>query len=180
MPSRRFARRCPVRGARRSASRCSPLAAVTYAAQQAIGPRGQSLAGVLFFFGLVAMFSSNLRAVNWRTIGFGFLLQVALALLVLHGRVTIGTHEYSVYHALERAGDVVRAFIDCSDQGAKFVFGNLSDPESMQKVFADDYLFPFAFKALPPILFLSAFFTVLYHFGILQACVRLAARSWST
>ena len=34
----------------------------------------------------------------------------------------------------------------------------------------------FAFKALPPILFISAFFTVLYHFGILQWCVRRMAR----
>ncbi|HEX4146079.1 MAG TPA: nucleoside transporter C-terminal domain-containing protein [Pirellulales bacterium] len=152
------------------------LALATYASQQTIGPRGQSLAGVLFFFGLVAMFSANLRAVNWRTIGCGILLQMGLALLVLHGRITIGEHQYSVYHAIERAGDVVTALIDCSDQGAKFVFGNLADPASMHKVFGQDYLFAFAFKALPPILFLSALFTVLYHFGVLQACVRLAAR----
>ncbi len=152
------------------------LVLATYASQAAIGPRGQSLAGMVFFFGLVAMFSSNLRAVNWRTIACGIVLQMGLALLVLHGRITLAGHEYSVYHAIERVGDVVKAFIDCSDQGAKFVFGNLADPASMQKVFGEDYLFAFAFKALPPILFLSAFFTVLYHFGVLQACVRLAAR----
>jgi concentrative nucleoside transporter, CNT family len=152
------------------------LALLTYASQDAIGTRGQSLAGVFFFFGLVAMFSSNLRAVNWRTIASGVLLQMGLALLVLHGRVTVGGHEYSVYYAIERAGDVVKTFIDCSDQGAKFVFGNLADPASMHNAFGDNYIFPFAFKALPPILFLSAFFTVLYHFGVLQVCVRLAAR----
>ena len=37
-------------------------------------------------------------------------------------------------------------------------------------------MFQFAFVALPPILFVSAFFTVLYHFGILQWFVRLFAR----
>jgi CNT family concentrative nucleoside transporter len=37
-------------------------------------------------------------------------------------------------------------------------------------------MFQFAFVALPPILFVSAFFTLLYHFGILQKCVRLLAR----
>ena len=36
-------------------------------------------------------------------------------------------------------------------------------------------MFQFAFVALPPILFVSAFFTVLYHFGILQWCVRMLA-----
>src|ERR1051325_5914374 len=34
----------------------------------------------------------------------------------------------------------------------------------------------FAFKALPPILFVSAFFTVLYHYGVLQRIVRLMAK----
>jgi CNT family concentrative nucleoside transporter len=152
------------------------IAAVAYATRESIGPRGQSLAGIFFFFGVVAMFSANLRAVNWRTIGWGIALQTLLAVLVLHGRITIGNTTYSVYGAFEQVGDVVKAFISCSDQGAKFVFGNLADPDSMQNAFGRDYLFPFAFKALPPILFVSAFFTLLYHFGILQACVRLMAR----
>ena len=54
-----------------------------YAAHEAIGPRGQAFAGIFVFFGLVAMFSANLRAVNWRTIAWGVALQVILALLVL-------------------------------------------------------------------------------------------------
>jgi CNT family concentrative nucleoside transporter len=37
-------------------------------------------------------------------------------------------------------------------------------------------MFQFAFIALPPILFISAFFTVLYHFGILQLIVRALAK----
>ena len=39
--------------------------------------------GVLVFFGIVALFSANLRRVNWRTIGWGIALQVGLAILVL-------------------------------------------------------------------------------------------------
>jgi CNT family concentrative nucleoside transporter len=34
----------------------------------------------------------------------------------------------------------------------------------------------FAFSALPPIIFVASFFTVLYHFGVLQFVVRLFAR----
>ena len=51
--------------------------------QATIGVRGQAVAGVFCFFGLVAMFSTNLRAVNWRTIGWGVALQIILAVLVL-------------------------------------------------------------------------------------------------
>src|SRR5207302_8228122 len=39
-----------------------------------------------------------------------------------------------------------------------------------------EFMFIFAFKALPPILFVSAFFTVLYHYGVLQWCVRVLAK----
>jgi CNT family concentrative nucleoside transporter len=56
------------------------------------------------------------------------------------------------------------------------VFGNLAQPEHLAKVYGRDFLFPFAFKALPPLLFLSAFFAVLFHYGILQWCVRVMAR----
>ncbi len=69
-----------------------------------------------------------------------------------------------------------KAFIGFSDRGAEFVFGNLARPDDLVNVYGKDFLFPFVFKALPPILFVSAFFTVLYHYGVLQWSVRLMAR----
>src|ERR1700722_2139867 len=59
------------------------LGGLAYLLRDVIGPRGQSVAGIFCFFGLVAMFSSNLRAVNWRTIGWGIVIQIILAVLVL-------------------------------------------------------------------------------------------------
>lgn len=152
------------------------MALLAYVVQQWIGLRGQAIAGVVFFFGIVAVFSSNLRAVNWRAIGWGFGLQLILALLVLQGNITLGEHTYSVKSGIERVGDVFKAVIGFSDKGAEFVFGNLARPDHLAKVYGKDFLFPFAFRALPPILFISAFFTVMYHFGILQWCVGLMAR----
>jgi CNT family concentrative nucleoside transporter len=152
------------------------LAVAAWVLQGVIGTRGQALAGVFCFFGLVALFSKNLRLVKWRTIGWGFALQLLLALLVLKGRLEIGGRTYSVRAGIERVGDLFKAFIGFSDRGAEFVFGNLARPDHMAQVFGRDFLFPFVFKALPPILFVSASFTVLYHYGILQKCVRLMAR----
>lgn len=144
------------------------LALAAYASRSVIGVRGQAFAGVFCFFGLVAMCSSNLRAVNWRTIGWGIALQVVLAVLVL--KVP------AVKAAFEAAKVVVVNFIDFSDKGAEFVFGNLARPGDIALNPGKEFLFMFAFKALPPILFVSAFFTVLYHYGILQRIVRLMAR----
>ncbi len=146
----------------------SVLLILAYVLRDQIGVRGQSVAGVVFFFGLVAMFSTNLRLVNWHTIYWGFGLQLVLAVLVL--KVPI------IYEALTKVGEVMKAFIGFSDEGAKFVFGNLAVPGDIALNPGVEFLFIFAFKALPPILFVSAFFTVLYHFGVLQWCVRLMAR----
>lgn len=139
-----------------------------FLARNFISPRGQAVAGVLCFFGLVAMFSSNLRAVKWSTIGWGIALQLILAVLVL--RVPF------IKKGFESAKEVVVSFISFSDKGAEFVFGNLARPGDIALNPGKEFLFMFAFKVLPPILFISAFFTVLYHYGILQRIVRLMAR----
>src|SRR5262245_56192996 len=165
------------------------LTAAAYAGQGVVGPRGQAAVGILAFFTLGAAFSANLRSVNWRTIGWGIGLQALLALAVIKGKWTIEkevigpdgapttvTTEYSVYAAFERVGDVVKKFIGFSDEGARFVFGNLANPGDIALTSNAKPLFMFAFKALPPILFVSAFFTVLYHFGVLQWLVRVFAR----
>ena len=193
----------------------SLLGFFAYLLRESIGLRGQSGVGVIVFFGLVAIFSANLRAVRWSTIAWGIGLQIALAILVLKvgytrqltehesqslqaqravAMIGLGTHGAlavmpaipvsppetkfvrPVYVVFERLGDFVKAFISFSDEGAKFVFGNLAQPGDIALNPGAEFLFMFAFKALPPILFVSAFFTVLYHFGVLQWCVRLMAR----
>lgn len=141
---------------------------LSYVIRDVIGLRGQACAGVLCFFGIVAAFSQNLRAVNWRTVGFGICLQIFLALLVLKSP--------QVYTAFEWVGAIFKKFISFSDKGAEFVFGNLARPGDMALNPQAEFLFMFAFKALPPILFVSAFFTLLYHFGILQFFVNLMSR----
>src|SRR5947209_5069577 len=83
------------------------IAAVTASAwllRGFVGVRGQALAGVFVFFAVVALFSTNLRAVNWRTIGWGIGLQAVLAVLVLKVPV--------VTRAFEVAAAVVRKFIN--------------------------------------------------------------------
>src|SRR6266516_3179618 len=114
------------------------LAESAYVARDLIGLRGQSAVGVVFFFGLVAMFSNNLRAVNWRTIAWGFGLQLVLAVLVL--KVD------AVYWAFERVGEVVKAFIGFSDKGAEFVFGNLAKPGDIALNPGVEFISIFAFQ----------------------------------
>jgi len=131
-----------------------------YVSHSVIGYRGQAMVGIVAFLLLAAATSANLRAVNWKTIGWGIAIQIALALAV--------TQLSLVQQALRGVGAGIKVLIDCSDKGAEFVFGSLSKVDGPSG-------FVFAFKALPPIIFVSAFFSVLYYIGLLQLVVRAFA-----
>jgi CNT family concentrative nucleoside transporter len=111
--------------------------------------------------------------VNWRTVWWGIGLQVAMALLILKVEIGGWRPGYEFFSAIATG---VARFLDFTDTGSTFVFGVLADQEKMTAVFGQGNGLVFAFRALPTIVFIASFFTVLYHFGILQLVVRLMAR----
>jgi CNT family concentrative nucleoside transporter len=137
-----------------------------FVADKEVVVRVQAGMGVVAFIGIVAVFSTNLRAINWRTLGWGFALQVLLALYVLKFEIFGYRPGYELFNALAA---VAKKFLEFTDEGSKFVFGNLAKPET------PGIGFVFAFRALPTIVFVSAFFSVLYYFGVLQRVVRVMA-----
>jgi CNT family concentrative nucleoside transporter len=160
------------------------VVAAAYLLRDVVPPRGRALFGIPVFVGLAAVFSTDLRRVNWRTVAAGFALQVALAVLIL--KVPF------VYDVFDLIGQAIRKFLDFTDEGAKFVFGPLADPKpppadpvggvagGTAVPFVQEAVpgrpFLFAFKALPAVIFVSSFFTVLYYLGVLQFVVKLFAR----
>ena len=160
------------------------LVAVAYLAGDTLGPPGRALLGIPCFIALAALFSADLRRVNWRTVAAGFALQLVLALLILRFP--------PVYDVFALIGEAIKKFLDFTDEGTRFVFGPLADPsqppaEAAGAVaggsavpFTRDKIpgrpFLFAFKALPAVIFVSSFFTVLYYLGVLQFVVKLFAR----
>ena len=139
-----------------------------------LGPRAQAAAGALCFISIVAAFSPDLTRVNWRTVLWGMALQLGFALLIL--KLEIGGRRPGFEFFSAVAGGVKR-FLEFTDAGSLFVFGVLADPARLGDTFGPAYGFIFAFKALPTIIFISSFFTVLYYFGVLQVIVRLMARA---
>ncbi len=127
--------------------------------------------GIVCFIAVVATFSSNLRAVNWRTVMWGIAIQWLLALFILKFEIGGRRPGYDFFSSV--AGGV-KQFLEFTNAGSQFVFGGLADPATMSKVFPGGFIF--AFVGLPTIIFVSAFFTLLYYFGILQFIVRLMAR----
>ena len=122
--------------------------------------RFTGILGLLTMLGLAYVFSSNRRAIRLKTVAWGLGLQFAFAVAVL--RVDAGRRFF------QKAGDVVSHVLSYSYVGSQFVFGDLGKQGSHLG-------FYFAFQVLPTIIFICAFFAVLYHFGVMQFVIRIAA-----
>jgi concentrative nucleoside transporter, CNT family len=116
--------------------------------------------GIAVILGGAYLFSTNRRAIKLRTIAWGLGLQIALGLFVLRvpaGRVLFATLGYYAKHLL-----------DFSYVGSTFVFGEIGKADSNLGLI-------FAFQVLPTIIFIAAFFAILYHIGVMQIVIRAAA-----
>lgn len=148
------------------------VGAIAYLFHGALGAKFQAGCGIVCFLGLAAALSSSLQSVSRKTLLWGIGLQFALAAVIIHPNPL--NHPWFNFEwvggLFRLVGAGIKALITASDKGADFVFGTLSDPGGKAG-------FVFAFKALPPIIFVSAFFSVLYYLGVLQFLVRLMARA---
>jgi CNT family concentrative nucleoside transporter len=104
--------------------------------------------------------STDRKRIRWRTVAWGLGLQLLFAFCVL--RFSYGEQ------GLMWAGGVVKAMLATTYAGTKVLFGPLGVPDgSMGSIFA--------FQVLPTIIFISAFFALLYHIGVMQLVIRALA-----
>lgn len=150
------------------------LAVGAFLLRGTLNPRVQGVLGIVCFISIVMAFSHNLRAVNWRTVGWGMALQIGLALFILKLEVGGVRPGYAFF---TRVAGLIKQFLEFTNAGSQMVFGALAKPDVMGKALGPENAFFFAFTALPTIIFVSSFFTVLYYFGILQFVVRIFARA---
>lgn len=117
------------------------------------------LRGILGIVTLIAIsyaFSSNRKAINWKLVGIGLLLQLVFALGVLK------------VDFIARGFDVVSSFfvvvLSFTKAGSQFLLGDLVNPGGSAG-------FVFLFQILPTIIFFSALTSLLFYLGILQKIV---------
>jgi hypothetical protein len=123
--------------------------------------------GLLTMLTLAWIFSTNRRAIRWRTVVWGLGLQILFAVCVV--KWTVGQ---KIMHA---AGDVVNKLLAYAFAGSTFVFGDLGAHNSqIGLAYKTNF---FAFQVLPTIIFISAFFAVLYYLGIMQLIIRAFAKA---
>jgi CNT family concentrative nucleoside transporter len=128
--------------------------------------RFTGLLGILAVLIAAWLGSTDRKHIRWRTVIWGLSLQVTFAFLVL--RFDYGQR------AMTWAGSVVNNMLSATFAGTAVLFGQLGLPNSGK---FGDLLPPhsgsiFAFQVLPTIIFISAFFAVLYHIGLMQIIIR--------
>jgi CNT family concentrative nucleoside transporter len=123
--------------------------------------RFTGILGLLTMLGLAFAFSTNRRAIRVKTVAWGLGLQVAFAIFVL--KADVGRRTF------QKAGDAVNRLLSYAFAGSSFVFGDLGKQGSHLG-------FYFAFQVLPTVIFIAAFFAVLYHYGVMQFIIKQVAR----
>ncbi|NQX86738.1 MAG: Na+ dependent nucleoside transporter [Flavobacteriaceae bacterium] len=118
---------------------------------------GRGFLGMITLVAIAYLFSSNKKAINWKTVGIGLGFQLIIAIGVL--KVTF------VQKAFEIVGSLFVKVLDFTRAGSKFLFEGLV-------VDMDTFGFIFAFQVLPTIIFFSALTSVLFYLGIIQKLVK--------
>jgi CNT family concentrative nucleoside transporter len=139
--------------------------------------RLQSVLGLAILLLIAWALSTNRGKVPWRVVAWGLSLQLVFALFILRTPAGVG-----IFAALN---DVVVALLGFTEDGARFLFGNLvqnnipvgegsagsgpfsADPGAVANAGAF-----FAFNVLPTIIFFSSLMAVLYHLGVMQMVVK--------
>ena len=116
----------------------------------------RGVVGMITLLFIAYLFSSNRRAINWKTIGIGLALQLSIAI----GILKVGF----IQDAFDFAGSIFVLILDFTRAGSQFLLGNLVDTNSIGYIFA--------FQVLPTIIFFSALTSLLFYLGVIQVIVR--------
>ncbi|WP_315050323.1 nucleoside transporter C-terminal domain-containing protein [Capnocytophaga leadbetteri] len=117
--------------------------------------------GMVAILLIAYLFSNNRRAVNWRTVGIGLLLQLCIAVGIL--KVNF------IQKGFDAVGSIFVLILDFTRAGSQFLLGNLLDTQSFGYIFV--------FQVLPTIIFFSALTSLLFYLGVIQIVVK--AMAWA-
>ncbi|BFY98366.1 hypothetical protein BsWGS_01406 [Bradybaena similaris] len=128
-----------------------------------------SLAGLAAFIVICVITSHNPAMIDFHPVFWGFAIQFYFAIIILKTRWG--------YETFKWLGDRITEFLDYSNAGASFVFG---DAATFYPINAPEFtitgvykLHFFAFSILPIITFFSTAIAILYYLGVMQAATRV-------
>jgi CNT family concentrative nucleoside transporter len=130
--------------------------------------RFTGIIGIAVILFTAFLLSNNRKAINYRLVISGLVLQAFMALFIL--KTEIGQMVFA------KVGHLITRLLEFSDRGADFVFGILVNKAQLEKIFGEGSSFIFIFKIMPTIIFVSVLVSIAYHIGLMQRIVSVVAR----
>ncbi len=117
----------------------------------------RGIIGMVALLAIAWLFSSNRKAINWKLVGKGLLIQLVFAILVL--KVDF------VAYGFEIVSKIFTKIIGFTQEGTMFLFKNF------ESGIIESALINFVVMVLPTVIFFSALTSLFYYWGILQKVV---------
>ncbi len=126
------------------------------------------LIGIVVIFALAYLMSNNKKAINYKTVGLGFLLQVLFAVFIF--KIPFGQ---KLFMAI---GLFIQKLLVFAKQGGEFVFGGLMNVK-FGELFAGHGGSIFALQLVASMVFMMILVNILYHYGIMQRIVAVLGKA---
>lgn len=123
----------------------------------------RGLGGLLFIIAVAYLLSGNRKAIDWRLVGIGILIQLTFGLII--GKVQFAQTAF-IY-----VSEKFVTFLSFAAKGAEFLYGDLAKNSNGNPDVKHSLGFLFAFQALPTVIFFSSVTAGLYYLGVLQKIV---------
>lgn len=126
------------------------------------------LIGIIAIFLICYALSNNKKAINYKTVGMGFILQIALAIFIF--KVPLGQKMFLLI------GEFIRKILDFAYEGGTFVFGPLLNNARLAELFGNNYSI-FALQLICSSIFMMVLVNILYYYGIMQRVVAVLGKA---
>ena len=120
--------------------------------------------GIIFIFAIAYLMSNNRKAINYKTVVTGFVLQILLAVFVF--KVPFGR---KLFLAI---GLFIQKILEFAKEGGQFVFGGLMDGK--WELANGGQIF--ALQLISSIIFMMILVNMLYYYGIMQRVVAVLGK----
>ncbi|HYG20347.1 MAG TPA: Na+ dependent nucleoside transporter N-terminal domain-containing protein, partial [Ohtaekwangia sp.] len=123
----------------------------------------RALGGLVFIVGIGYLFSANRKAIDWKLVVTGIVLQIIFGLLIAKVSAAQAFFDF--------LSEKFILFLGFAQKGAEFLYGDLARNSATTPGVRHSLGFLFAFQTLPSVIFFSSVTAGLYHLGLLQKIV---------
>ncbi len=126
------------------------------------------LIGILVILLMAFLMSNNKKAINFKTVGVGLLLQFLLAIFIL--KIPIGKAIFG------GVGLFIQKILAFSKEGGEFAFGALMNNQRIEELFGHNSAI-FALQLMPALIFMMILVNILYYYGIMQRVISVLGKA---